>query len=313
MKLFKYFSKKILMMIGILLFVSLVIFFMIRIPDIDPISVMGGEKTVTAEARAALTEQYHLNEPLLVQYGIWVQGVLKGDFGLDFINRQSVKDLILPRIPVTMGLVFLSMLIATLVAIPFGILSALKKNTWVDQTLSVFVLVMASTPNFMISIVMVILLAKFFPSYKFIGSTSNFSEFFQRIAIPAVALSFSPIALMTRVTRSSMIEQMKSPYITTVRAKGLPSRMIIFKHALHNGVLPVLTIGSMMAGTMIAGAVLVETVFSLPGMGSLLITAIKQYNYPIAQILLLILLSVFLLISTVVDLLYAAIDPRIKV
>lgn len=308
----KYILKRILMMIPILIIVSLIIFMVIRASGVNPISVIGGDKSVTEEVKAELTSQYHLDKPLIEQYYYWIDGIFKGNLGLDYINRQSVSSLIASRIPITLGLVLLGMLIAVVVAFPLGILAALKKNTWVDQLISIFVLILSSTPNFLASIIMLVVISKFFANYQFIGTYSNATEFFQRLSVPAIALSLSPIALLTRVTRSSMIDQFKSNYITTAKSKGLSKSTIILKHGLKNGILPVLTIGAMMIGTTIAGAVLVESIFSLPGIGGLLITGIKTYNYPVVQTLLLILLVIFLVISTIVDVLYTLIDPRVK-
>ena len=308
----KYIVKRILTMIVIFFIVSAVIFFALRLSGIDPISVIGGDKGVTDAVRVELESQYGLDKPLVQQYFSWLTGLLSGNLGLDYVNRQDVWSLITPRIPVTLGLVGLSMGFAVIIAVPAGIISAIKKNTPIDSAISIISLILVSVPGFVVSLIIIVICAKYFPGYSFVGTFSNVKEFFSRLSLPALALSFSPIAFITRVCRSSMIEQMKSGYISTARAKGLSQFKIVWKHAFHNAVLPVLTIGSMMVGTTIAGAVLVETVFSLPGIGSLLITAIKQYNYPVTQTLMLILLGVFLVISCLVDILYAVLDPRIS-
>ena len=309
----KYILKRIFTMIVIFLVVSLVIFFLLRVAGVDPITVLGGEKGVTEDVRTALEKQYNLDKPLITQYFIWLTGVFKGNIGVDYVYRQDVWALISPRVPITVGLVVMSMLIAVVVAIPAGIISACKKNTAVDSVISIVSLVLVAIPGFLVSILILLFCAKYMPTYSFVGTYSNFGEYISRIILPAVALSFSPIAFMTRVSRSSMIEQMKSGYITTAKAKGISTTRTVFKHAFHNAVLPVLTIGSMMVGTTISGAVLVEQVFSLPGIGSLLITSIKEYNYPVTQTLMLILLAVFLIISCLVDIIYALVDPRISV
>lgn len=309
----KYLIKRVITMLVIFLLVSFVIFFLLRFAGVDPISVLGGEKGVTDEVRVELEMQYGLDKPLIVQYVNWLTGVFRGDVGIDYVYKQDVWALIVPRIPITIGLVLLSMLIAVVIAIPAGMISAYKKNTPIDSGISIISLIFVAMPGFLVSILMVMFCAKFAPTYSFVGTYSNFGEFLSRILLPAVALSFSPIAFMTRVSRSSMVEQLKSGYVTTAKAKGLGTGKVLIRHAFHNAVLPVLTIGSMMIGTTITGAVLVETVFSLPGIGTLLITSIKEYNYPITQTLLLILLGVFLVISCIVDLIYALVDPRILV
>lgn len=309
----KYILKRILSMLVIFVIVSVFIFFVLRVAGVSPISVLGGEKGMTDEVREQLEIQYNLDKPLITQYVNWVTGIFSGDLGIDYINRQNVWSLITPRIPITIGLVVVSMLIAIIIAIPAGVLSAVYKNTPVDSGISILSLILVAMPGFLVSILMIVFCAKFVPGYSFVGTYNNFSEYLSRIILPSIALSFSPIAFMTRVSRSSMIEQLKSPYIATAKAKGLSPAKIVFKHAFHNAVLPVLTIGSMMVGTTIAGAVLVENVFSLPGIGSLLITAIKQYNYPVSQTLILLLLAIFLIISCLVDIIYALVDPRISI
>lgn len=308
----KFIAKRIATMIILFILVSMFVFFVLRLVGVEPISVLGGEKGISGAAREELEQQFGLDKPLFIQYVDWIKGAFQGNLGIDYVNKQDVMEQIHPRIAITTGLVFTSMLIAVVVAIPFGIISAMYKNTIADYTISIISLIFAATPGFLVSIIMIIICVKVIPGYSFIGTYTNFSEYVARIALPAIALSFSPIAFMTRVSRSSMVEQMKSPYIMTAKAKGISTFSVVFKHAFHNAVLPVLTIGSMMVGTTISGAVLVESVFSLPGIGSLLITAIKQNNYPVSQVLLMILLGIFLIISCIVDILYAVIDPRIS-
>jgi peptide/nickel transport system permease protein len=299
-------------MIVMLAMVSLFIFLVLRTLGVDPVVVLGGDKGVDSTARAELEKSFGLNKPLLVQYGGWVAGVFTGNLGIDYVNRQNVAALIAPRIPITIGLVSISMIFAWFVGIPLGILSAVKRNTAADTAVSVISLVFASTPSFIAAILIVMICARFFPSYSFIGSYGNAAEYFSRIVLPAAALSFVPMALIQRVTRSSMIEQMKQGYILTARAKGLGTLAIVLKHGFRNAVLPMLTVATMMVGTAVAGAVLVETVFSLPGIGSLLIGAVKEYNYPVTQSLMMLLLFIFLFISFVLDVLYVLIDPRVS-
>lgn len=309
----KFILKRILTMVILFVIVSLFVFMILRVVGVSPISVLGGERGISAAAREALEKQFNLDKPLLQQYVMWIQGIFSGDMGIDYVNKQNVMDLITPRIPITVGLVSFSMIISVIIAIPLGIISAVNKNTAIDSTISIISLILAAIPGFLISILIVAFCAKYVPSYSFVGGYSNTAEYFSRISLPCVALAFMPIAFMTRISRSNMVEQLKSNYIMTAKAKGLGTIQVVGKHAFHNAVLPVLTVATMMVGTMISGAVLVESVFSLPGIGSLLVTAIKQYNYPVSQTLLMILLAIFLLISCLVDILYVLIDPRVSV
>jgi len=308
----KYTAKRLLLLIPILCLVSIIIFIMVRISQVDPIAVILGGKQTTPAVIQSIREKYSLDKPPIMQYFIWISGIFKGDFGLSFKFQQSVSSLIQDRLPVTLGLVMLSSLIAVLIAIPVGVVSAIKKNTWVDRSLSVASLILVSCPVFLTGILMILGLAQFFPDFSFTGSFDGFEEYFQRLILPAIALSFTMIALVSRVTRSSMIKQLQSNYAMTAVAKGLPLRMVIFKHAFRNALIPVITVASVQFGAMIVGAVLVESVFSLPGVGSLLIDSIKSSDYPIVQGLTLLLVTVFLVINLLVDIIYAVVDPRIR-
>jgi len=308
----KYTATRLLLLIPILCLVSVIIFIMVRISQVDPIAVILGGKQTTPAVIQSIREKYSLDKPPIMQYFIWISGIFKGDFGLSFKFQQSVSSLIQDRLPVTLGLVMLSSLIAVLIAIPVGVVSAIKKNTWVDRSLSVASLILVSCPVFLTGILMILGLAQFFPDFSFTGSFDGFEEYFQRLILPAIALSFTMIALVSRVTRSSMIKQLQSNYAMTAVAKGLPLRMVIFKHAFRNALIPVITVASVQFGAMIVGAVLVESVFSLPGVGSLLIDSIKSSDYPIVQGLTLLLVTVFLVINLLVDIIYAVVDPRIR-
>jgi peptide/nickel transport system permease protein len=307
----RYILKRVGIMLLMLALVSLFTFLVLQTLGVDPIVVLGGEKGIDAAARAELEKAYGLNRPLLARYGDWVGGLLTGDLGLDYVNRQDVAALIAPRVPVTIGLVMIGILLGCAVGVPLGIVAALRKNTAADAAISILSLILASTPNFVVGILVLIVCAKFFPAYAFVGNYGNAAGYLSRILLPAAVLSLVPMALTMRITRSSMIEQMKQGYIRTARAKGLGLFDIVIKHGFRNAVLPVLTVTTMMVGTAIAGAALIETVFSLPGIGSLLIAAIKEFNYPVTQTLVLILLSVFLFISFTLDVLYVLIDPRV--
>jgi peptide/nickel transport system permease protein len=243
---------------------------------------------------------YHLDQPVPNQYVLWVTGVLRGDFGQGYQYKQSVTSLIRSRLPVTLGLVAIAFCIMLVASIPLGVLSAIRRNTWLDRILSVISLILVSAPLYLICILMIMIIARIAPAVAFTGSFSNFSEFLQRMLLPSLALSFS------------MISQLQSHYALTAVYKGLPYRMVVFKHAFKNAIIPVITIISIQVGTMIVGAVLVENVFSLPGLGSLLIDSIKASDYPIVQGITLLLVSVFLIISMLVDIVYALIDPKIR-
>lgn len=313
MKVAKFIVKRLVIMVFTVFIVSYLIFMLLRVAGQDPVNVLLGDKqNVSEDVRASLREQYHLNESLNTQYVIWLKGALQGDLGVDYVQKQSVSDLIGGRIEVTTGLVVLSMLISIVVAIPIGILSALKKNTWVDHILSVLMLIMTSVPGFMVAMVCLIILSVVMPGYQTVGTYNNFGEFISRLIAPSICLALGNVALIGRVTRNAMVEQMKSDYIMTCTAKGIDRRTIILKHALHNSIIPVFTISAMLTGTVVGISVLVEQIFSLPGLGSLLSTAVLKSNYPIVQALTLIMLILFQIIDLISDIMYTVMDPRIK-
>ena len=289
-----YIIKRFISMIVILAVCSLLIFFVLRMSKVDPLAVMIGNSRSTDELKASLTERYNLDKPLMEQYYIWISGVLKGDFGIDYIDGQNVRELISSRLPVTVGLVILSSIIGFFISIVMGVCSALKRGKAADSILSAIMLIVSGTPSFLISILVLIFMTIYVPSYSFIGTYSNFGEF------------------LGRITRSSMIKQLGSAYISTAEAKGLSGFYITFKHAFHNAVIPVITAGGYMIAGSIGSTVIVEQIFSLPGIGGLLIDAIQTNNYPIVQILVLFMLAVYLVMNFIIDILYIIVDPRVE-
>lgn len=312
MKYLTYALKKLVTMIFIIFIVSIAVFFLLRASGVDPVTVMIGEKQATDELRESLRQQFDLDKPLFIQYGIWIKNVLSGDFGIDYINKQSINELILSRIPVTTGLVVLSSLFGMTFAIVLGVIAALNRNKTTDRVLTVLMLFLTSIPNFVVSILVIVFCTKFIPGYSFVGTYANFAEYLSRIFVPSLVMSLGIIAMLGRITRSSMISQLQAPHILTANAKGMDKFNVTFKHAFHNAVLPVLTIAGLQFAGSVGGTVLIEQIFSLPGVGGMLVSGIQQNNYPVVQILVLFMLVVYLTMSFVVDLLYAIVDPRVK-
>lgn len=313
MKKLKYIFKRIVTMCITLLIVSFLLFLALHLAGQDPLGVIIGEKqNISDEARDALRHQFYLDRPILEQYFIWLKGAIRGDFGIDYIQKVSVNSLIGGRAAVTVGMVILSMLFSIVIAIPLGVISALKKNTAVDSIISFAMLVMTSAPGFMVAMVMLVILTRFVPGYQSIGSYGNTAEFFERIIGPSVCLAFGNVALIGRVTRNAMVEQLNGDYIVTCNAKGINPSRVIMKHALKNSIIPVFTITSMLVGLMVGASVLVEQIFSLPGLGGLLSSACLKNNYPVIMALTLILLVIFQVVNLIADIMYTIIDPRIK-
>jgi len=308
----KFLFKRLVQFIVVLFVASVIIFAMVRLSDVDPISVILGGKQTSAETIQNLRVKFNLDKPVLQQYFSWVSGMIRGDFGIGYKYQQPVAQLMAARLPITFGLVFMGSLIALVLAIPMGIISALKKNTPLDTSFSVLSLILVSCPSFLTSIIIIMILGKVAPSFPITGNYSTLGEYVQRLSLPSLALAFSMIALAARVTRSGMIEQLQANYVQTATAKGLSLTNIVISHALKNAIIPLIAVISIQIGNMIVGAVLVENVFSLAGLGSLLVASIKSSDYAVIQGITMLLVFVFLLISTLVDILYAVIDPRIR-
>jgi peptide/nickel transport system permease protein len=259
-----------------------------------------------------IRHEFNLDKSYVEQYQIWITNMFKGDLGTSFQYRQSVTDLIAKRIPVTGGIIILASIISILISIPTGILTALKQNSWIDTSISVVELILVSSPPFLTSILMIWIITKVAPGFSFTGSFTTFGHFLQRIILPSIALAFSMIALTARVMKTSMLEQLQANYKTVAISKGLSEERVVVSHCVKNAIIPVLTILGTQIGILIVGSVLVESVFSLAGLGSIFIEGIKASDYPMIQGVTMLLVFVFLTISTILDILYAVIDPRIR-
>jgi peptide/nickel transport system permease protein len=304
--------KRLLYTIPILFVTSALVFFLIRLAPSDPVGSITGGKQISVETQAALVRQFHLDQSLPRQYLLWLGGVFKGDLGTSFRLRQTVTSLIAARLPTTLQLVLMAVFFAVVISIPAGIAAALRKNTAVDRALSLFMVAGVSSPSFLNAIVLMMVFAlrlRWFPAF---GTGGGFVDNLYYLCLPALALSFTMIALMGRITRSRMIEELGSPYVLALKAKGTRLRDIVLKHCLKNTLVPVITVAGIWAGAMVVNAVLVENVFALGGIGRLLIDSIKASDYPVVQSLIMLLVLIFLLLTFFVDILYAIIDPRIR-
>ena len=303
---------RVLQFVLILLAASVLIFAMSHISQIDPVAVSLGGKQTSAETIAALREKFHLNDSLPQQYITWITGMLRGDFGLDFKYQQPVWDLIVGRLPVTLSLTVFSSVLAMIIAIPLGVYSGVKSNTGLDRGASLFSLLTMACPPFFISVLAIYIVSNVAPGISFTGTFHTIGQMIDRLWLPCLCLALGMIALAQRIIRSSMIDEMKSPHIQMAQAKGLPQKTVVWKHAFKNALVPLITVCGIQIGSMLVGSVLVESVFSLAGLGGLLVSAVQTSNYPVTQAITMLMVFIFLLISTVTDILYAVIDPRIR-
>ena len=303
---------RVLQFVLILLAASVLIFAMSHISQIDPVAVILGGKQTSAETIAALREKFNLNASLPQQYITWITGMVRGDFGLDFKYQQPVWDLIAGRLPVTLSLTLFSSILAMIIAIPLGVYSGVKSNTGLDRSASLFALLTMACPPFFISVLAIYIVSNVAPGISFTGTFNTIGQMIDRLWLPCLCLALGMIALAQRILRSSMIDEMKSPHIQMAQAKGLPEKTVVWKHAFKNALVPLITVCGIQIGSMLVGSVLVESVFSLAGLGGLLVSAVQTSNYPVTQAITMLMVFIFLLISTVTDILYAVIDPRIR-
>lgn len=308
----KFIAKRLLQTIIVLIISSILIFAFVRMSPTDPVSVILGGKETSQETLNVVRASFNLDKPVAEQYFIWILGMLHGQMGLSFKYQTDVSGLLAGRLSITLGLVCMASIIALLIAIPLGILCAMKKHSIFDKTATIFILIINGCPAFLTSILLVLIISKVDPTYPFVGTYSSTAEYFQRLLLPSVALSFTMIALAMRVIRSSMIEQMSNPYTLTAIAKGMSRGQVVLHHNLKNAVIPVISVVSIQIGSMVVGAVLVENVFSLGGLGTLLVDSIKISDYAVVQTITMLLIFMFLIISTLADILYAVLDPRIR-
>jgi len=304
---YKYFFKRLLMIIPILLGVALVIFFILQLTPGDPGTMIlgaGGDQT----AIDRLNEELGYNRPVLERFFSYLYNVVfKLDFGSSYRTRLPVIDNIRDRIPVSITLAFSTILFASVIGIPIGVLSAVKQYSLLDTVPTVISLFMAALPGFWLGMMMM-----YFFSLKLGWLPSNGVGSWQHFILPVVSLGLPYAAQELRFTRSSMLETIRQDYVRTARAKGANERLVIWKHALKNALLPVITVTGGNFGVLLGGAVVTESLFNIPGLGSLIITSIKIKDVPTVMGATLILAFIFSLILLGVDLLYAAVDPRIK-
>jgi peptide/nickel transport system permease protein len=310
----RYVLKRIVQAVPVFLFVTVVIFGLMHAAPGNPARIMLGPKA-TESAVSALERKWGLNQPLYIQYLSWLSNVVVGDFGTSLSGGQEVSKLLAERLPVTLTLAFFSMVVSLIIAIPAGILSAVKKNTSVDYVAMIFALVGVSMPNFWLGLMLIVVFGLWLGWLPTFGYTSLFADpvkGLQQLVLPSIALGTALAAVVTRMLRSSMLDVMGEDYIQTARAKGISRRKIIRKHALRNALIPTVTVIGLQIGYLMNGSILVETVFAIPGMGRLLANGVFQRNFPVVQGTVIVIALIFIAVNLLVDLVYAYLDPQIS-
>jgi len=301
-------------MVIVLALVVTVVFIIVRVTPGDPAAVMLGADA-TPQDIAQLRDKMGLNAPLLVQYGQFVLGLFKGDLGQSIFLNQPVTQALAARAEPTFFLTLFSILIATAIALPVGIISAVKRGTIFDQVVVVLTMVAASVPSFWLGLMLIQILAVgqgWFPASGYGGPDTDFLERMHHLILPAITLGVVNSAMITRFTRAAMLDVLGDDYVRTARAKGASESRVILKHALKNALIPIITVIGLSVAMLVAGAVVTETVFGLPGVGNLVVSAVLRRDYPVIQGALLVVAAIYVLINFVVDMLYILVDPRVR-
>jgi peptide/nickel transport system permease protein len=306
--------RRLLFAIPTLLLVSLIVFSIMRAVPGDPAEVMAGD-LATPELLAGLRAEMGLDRPLPVQYFLWLGNVLTGDLGTSIMTGEPVLTAILSRLSVTAQVVIPAFLLSMLIAIPLGMLAASRRNTAVDFGAVTFVVLGLSVPSFWIGLLLILLFGvqlQWLPTVGFVSALEDFPTGIRYLALPVLSLLLVEMAVVTRMMRSSTLEVLGQEYVTHARAKGLAERRVLWLHALPNALAPVLTVGGLLLGSLLGGAAVIETVFTLPGLGRFVLEGIYARDYPVVQGTLLLVAFIKVSVNLLVDLLYPLLDPRVR-
>jgi peptide/nickel transport system permease protein len=310
----EYIFRRLVLLVPTVLGVTIIVFLMMHFIPGDPVALLLGDYYTEATA-AAIRAQYGLDKPLHIQYFLWLKRLFVGDWGNSIIANRPIFEDLMRRLPITIELIILSMAFALLIAIPAGVIAALRPYSWRDYGAMTSALIGVSVPEFFMGILLILffsLLWGILPAVGYVPLTESLWGNLQHMILPAVTLGLARAALLTRLVRASMMEVIRLDYVTTARAKGVREWAVVLKHALKNALIPTVTVLGLQVGFLIGGAIIVETVFSVPGVGSFGISAISLRDYPQVQAFVLLFSLGFVLVNLIVDVLYAFLDPRIK-
>jgi len=309
-----YLLQRLATIVPTLFFVSVLIFGLQQLLPGDPAIALAGEER-DPETIRYLREKFHLDEPLPVRYWHWLSGVLQGDLGESVRIQKPVMELILEKLPVTIQLAAMAMLIALAIGIAAGVISAVKKDTAWDYAANVFALWGLSTPNFWLGILLILLFAVqlgWLPASGYVSPFEDLKANLSAMIMPAFVLGNAIAAVLMRHTRSAMLQVLSSDYVRTARAKGLDERVVVLKHALRNALIPIITLGALEFGTLLSGAVLTEQVFTIPGFGKLIVDAVFNRDYLVVQGVVLFTATVYITLNLLADLAYFLVNPRMR-
>ena len=294
--------------------VALFVFLLLHLSPGDPATIIAGDYASPADI-ARIRAQLGLDQPLHIQFATWLMQLSRGDLGVSIFSNLPVSQLILQRVEPTLSLALTTLILAIVVAIPLGILAAWKAGSWVDRTVMAFSVLGFSTPVFVLGYALIYIFALqlgLFPVQGFVSITDGIIPFLHRLVLPSITLSVIFIALFARITRASILEILNEDYIRTAKSKGLGERAILTRHALPNAAVPIVTVIGIGFALLIGGVVVTESVYNIPGLGRLTVDAVLRRDYPVIQGIILVFSGLYVLVNLIIDLLYVALDPRIR-
>jgi peptide/nickel transport system permease protein len=329
--------ERTLMMIPIVLGVAVIVFLFMRLMPGDPVDIMMGQGgAVSAGEMEQLRSEFNLDQPLHIQLSMFLGNLVKGDFGYSYLQKKPITDLIGERLPATIELAIGAMLISLMIALPIGIISAVRQNSWIDRISMSGAFLGISMPGFWLGIVLLLIFSvelKWFPVQGRLGTNitlQNITGFYvldsllsgngaallsslKHLVLPSITLGAPMAAVVARVLRSSMLETLRSDYVTLARAKGAPENTVVLRHALRNALIPTVTVVGLQVGVLLGGNMIVETVFGWPGLGRMVVSAIFNRDFPLVQGAVMVYASIFVLTNLIVDIAYTYLNPRIKI
>ncbi|GLP88878.1 ABC transporter permease [Tritonibacter mobilis] len=307
-------TRRILIALPTIILISIFVFALQKLLPGDPLLVLAGEERDPAVLEL-LREKYRLNDPIVVQYFTWVSNALQGDLGISLRTNQPVTELMLQKLPVTLQLAAMSMIFALVIGVPAGILSAYKKGSLTDYIANVVALSGLSIPNFWLGIMLILLVSvkwQLLPASGYVPLSEDFLQSIRTMLMPSFVLGTALAATMMRHTRSAMLGVLSADYVRTARAKGLTERRVVLKHAFRNALTPIVTLTALLFGELVAGAVLTEQIFTIPGFGKMVVDAVFNRDYAVVQGIVLVTAVGFIFMNLVADALYFILNPRLR-
>jgi len=309
-----YILRRLVLLVPVLLIVGVVVFILVHLTPGDPAAVMLGPEASNEQVQQ-LRDQLGLNDPFYIQFVDWLGGAVHLDFGNSIFLNMPVTTALWQRAQPTGLLTLYALIVSLLIGVPSGIIAAVRRNSWLDRALMALSVSGAAMPSFYLAILLILLFAvtlHWLPSGGYVSITDNPVQHFKRMLMPAFSLGFAQAALLARLIRSSMLDVLREDYIRTAYAKGLAQRRVITLHALRNGLIPAITVVGSSLGALLGGAVITETVFTLPGMGQLVVQSVLRRDFPVIQGAVMVIAAIYVLANLLVDVLYIYIDPRVR-